>query len=102
MEAAARFRLEYADADRLDRGERDLLALACGRTDVFELCSCDKAAVRAAHVLGILDCMVSLETLADTVGTRPNPALRSQFTETRMREWRTALLLGGDAPPSFR
>ena len=31
--AAAKFRLQYPDADGLDAGERDLLALASTRTD---------------------------------------------------------------------
>src|SRR5437016_2848237 len=52
---AARFRLAYPAADGLDPGERDLLSLATTRTDAFSLCSCDKAAVVAAHALGWLD-----------------------------------------------
>src|SRR5688572_14638873 len=50
-EAAASFRLSYPAADGLDPGERDLLALASTRADDFQLCSCDKAAVVAAHAL---------------------------------------------------
>ncbi|MGH7552670.1 MAG: hypothetical protein ACREMQ_06535 [Longimicrobiales bacterium] len=92
---AAKFRLDYPDADGLDAGERDLMALATTHTDEFRLCSCDKAALVAAHALGLLDRVVSLEALAESVGLRPNPALRSQFTEARMRHWRTSLLLGG-------
>jgi len=92
---AARFRLRYAGADGMDAGERDLLALAATRTDDFALCSADKAAVRAAHALGWLDRVVSLEALAQSVGGRPNPPLRVQFTEARLGQWRTALVLGG-------
>lgn len=92
---AAGFRLEYAAADGLDAGERDLLALATGRTDDFLLCTCDKAAVVAAHALGWLDRTVSLEALARSVGARLDPKLKVQFTETRMSQWRTSLLLGG-------
>lgn len=92
---AASFRLTYFAADGLDPGERDLLALATTRTDAFSLCSCDKAAVVAAHVLGWLDRVISLETLARSVGVRPNPGLKVQFTEARMGQWRTSLLLGG-------
>ena len=95
LEAAVRFRLEYANADGLDPGERDLLALAYGWNCEFELCCCDKAAVVAAHTLGWLDRVTSLEFLGGSVGARPNPALRSQFTEARMGQWRTSLLLGG-------
>ena len=92
--AAAKFRLQYPDADGMDPGERDLLAFASTRTDDFQLCSCDKAAVRAAHVLGWIERVVSLEAIAQGVGARPNPGLRVQFTEARLSEWRTKLLLG--------
>lgn len=93
-DAGARFRLTYPNADGLDRGERDLIALATTRTDDFLFCSCDKAAVIAAHALGWIDRVVSLEALANSVGARPNPPLRVQFTELRMSQWRTALHLG--------
>lgn len=92
--AKAAFRLRYPSADGMDAGERDLLALATTRTDEFQICSCDKAAVRAAHALGWIDRVVSLESLAVAVGARPNPALRAQFSESRLSEWRTKLQLG--------
>ncbi len=94
-QAAAAFRLTYPAADGLDPGERDLLALASTRADEFQLCSCDKAAVVAAHALGWLDRVISLEAVAESVGVRPDPGLRAQFTEARMGQWRTSLLLGG-------
>jgi hypothetical protein len=94
-QAAAAFRLTYPAADGLDPGERDLLSLASTCGDEFLLCSCDKAAVVAAHALGWLDRVISLETLADVVGARPNPGLKVQFTEGRMGQWRTSLRLGG-------
>lgn len=93
--AAAQFRLAYPAADGLDPGERDLVALATTLTGEFHLCSCDKAAVVTAHVLGWLDRVISLEALAQSVGVRPNPGLKAQFSEARMRQWRTSLLLGG-------
>ena len=93
--AAAAFGLRYPAADGLDPGERDLLALTATRTDAFSLCSCDKAAVVAAHALGWLDRVISLEALASSVGARPNPGLKAQFTEARMGQWRTSLVLGG-------
>jgi hypothetical protein len=92
---SARFRLKYSDADGMDAGERDLMAHAATRTDDFAICSSDKAAVRAAHAFGWLDRLVSLESLAASVGARPRPSLRAQFTESRMSEWRTTLRLGG-------
>ena len=89
--AAAQFRLKYPNADGLDAGERDLFALASTRTDDFRLCSCDKAAVRAAHALGWADRLTSLEAVAREVGARPK--LRAQFTEARLSDWRTKLVL---------
>jgi hypothetical protein len=91
---SAQFRLRYPDADGLDSGERDLLAHAATRTGDFAICSSDKAAVRAAHACGWLDRVVSLESLAESVGAKPKPPLRTQFTEVRMAEWRTTLRLG--------
>lgn len=91
----AAFRLQYPAADGLDPGERDLLAHAMTRTDDFHVCSSDKAAVVAAHALGWLDRAVSLEAVATSVGARPNPKLKVQFTEARMGQWRTSLRLGG-------
>lgn len=91
---SAKFRLLYPDADGMDEGERDLMAHAASRTDAFLVCSCDKSAVRAAHVLGWMDRVVSLEWMAAKCGARPNPALRQQFTEARLSEWRTKLQLG--------
>lgn len=90
----AALRLQYPAADGLDPGERDLLAQAMTRTDDFQVCSCDKAAVVAAHALGWLDRVVSLEAVASTVGARPNPKLKVQFTEARMGQWHTSLRLG--------
>lgn len=90
----ARLALAYPGTDGLDPGERDLVARARARAEPFELCSCDKAAVTAAHALGMLDRTVSLESVADGVGARARPPLRSQYTEARMSQWRTALLLG--------
>jgi hypothetical protein len=92
--AAAAFRLQYPDADGLDDGERALLAHAARLAEPFEICSCDKAAVRAAHALGWLDRVVSLESLAGRCGARANPPLRRQFTEAVLSEWRTKLALG--------
>lgn len=92
---AATFRLRYADADGMDDGERDLMAHTVSRSEPYELCSCDKALVRAAHAMGTIERLVSLETLAASTGARPRPPLKVQFTEGRLREWRTTLMLGG-------
>jgi hypothetical protein len=89
------FRLAYAEADGLDTGERDLLALAYGWEGEFFSCGCDKAFVVAAYTLGWMDQVISLEVLAEDAGARPNPRLGRQYTESRMGEWRTSLLMGG-------
>ena len=75
------FQLSYPGAQRLDPGERDLLALALSLQGDFKLCCCDKAAVVAAHALGLLDHVVSLERLADSVGGQPQRAFKRQYTE---------------------
>jgi hypothetical protein len=91
--ARAEFRLTYTDADRLDPGERDVLAWASRCADEFEVCSSDKAALRAAHAMGWLDRVVSLEMVAGSVGARPSGGLKRQFTEAVMVTWRTSLRL---------
>lgn len=91
---AASFRLSYPNADGLDAGERDLLALAMSLEGAFELCSADKAAVRAAFELGRIDRVVSLESIAQRIGSRPKPELRVQYLEATMSQWRTRLTLG--------
>ena len=92
--AAVTFRLKHPKADGLDPAERELLAHALDRNDVFFISSCDKAVVRTVHDMGLLDQLVSLEAVATATGARPGPRLKVQHTETRMSEWRTAVRLG--------
>ena len=92
---AVTFRLQYADADGMDDGERDLMAHTMSLSEAYEVCSCDKALVRAAHAMGAIERVVSLETLSTSTGARPRPSLKVQFTEGRLSEWRTTLMLGG-------
>jgi len=90
----AAFSLAYAGADGMDDGERDLFAHAYGRADdAWLLCSPDKASIRAAVALGWGDRLCSLGALATRVGARP--ALRVQFEEAWLAEWRTHFLLQG-------
>ena len=93
-EAKVEFGLRYPDAHRLDAGERDLLTIATDLADGFRVCSCDKAAVVAANSLGLLDHLVSLDSLAAEVGTRPRRTLRRQYTDKMLGLWRTSLRLG--------
>jgi len=64
----------------LDAGEEHLLAFTAASSDVYVICSADGACMRVAKALGILDRLVSLETVAEKVGHRGLP-LRVNFTE---------------------
>ncbi len=75
----------------LDAGERDLLACAMTHPGAWLLCSSDKAAVRATHVLGNLDRVVSLEALTQTA--KIGVPLGEPFTDKWMSSVRTQLLL---------
>jgi len=88
----------YALQGRVDLhdGERDLLAIALSvKTEVWWLCGPDKATIRAMHLLGMIDRMVSLKSLADEVGVKLAQP-EEQDTEKWLSEKRTMLLLGGD------
>lgn len=92
----ASLKLAYPHADVLDAGEHDLLAHAYyTRSPDLQLCSPDKAAVRAAVALGLGDQLVSLEDLLRRVGTRPQWALRAQFTTSWLSSFRTKVRLEG-------
>src|SRR5262245_30381149 len=60
----ARIETELAEPDRIDIGEKHLLAHALGRTGVWYLSASDRAAVKAGGELNLLDRFVSLEALA--------------------------------------
>ncbi len=79
----------------LDDGERDLLSIALAiKTDAWWLCGPDKATIFAMHLLGILDRMCSLQSLAEATGVRLTKA-EDQFTEKWLASLRTQLLLNG-------
>jgi len=94
----AQFRLAYAGAAGMDKGELHLFAHAHARMsagdDVWVISSADKASVRAAVDLDWGDRMHSLEALAKSVGATPNPALDEQHTEAWLVRIRTAYRLG--------
>ncbi len=77
----------------IDPGEKHLLAHAVARPGAWHLSASDRAAVIAAHELGLLDRFVSLETLARSAGL--NPQLKRHFTETWLSLLRTQFLMGG-------
>lgn len=76
----------------LDAGERDLLACAIAHPGAWVLCSSDKAAVRALHVLGNISRAISLEALARAA--KLGVSLKEPFTEEWMSNVRTQLELG--------
>jgi hypothetical protein len=55
----------------------------------------DKAATRAAVALGLGDRMASLEEMVATVGARPKPPLRDQFTSRWLVSFRSKVKLEG-------
>ena len=76
----------------LDPGEKELLGYVLSLpSDTYFLCSPDKALVRAAFVLKLIDRYVALEDMTDTAGLKP--ALKYQYTKRFMSEQRTRLLL---------
>ena len=79
----------------LDDGERDLLSIALTiKTNVWWLCGPDKATIFAMHLLGIIDRMCSLQTLAETTGFKlAKPEV--ECTEKWLSSIRTQLLLHG-------
>lgn len=84
----------YADADRLDIGERHLWAHALGRNDAWLAACCDRAAVKAAVQLDWGDRLVSLEELVAATGARSAlRSLKGQFSAARLSEWKTAAII---------
>jgi hypothetical protein len=77
----------------LDAGERDLLAHAATRKDIWILCSPDKAAMRAAHKAGWLDQLVSLEAACKNININSKELKRNYTEEWHVME-RTKLRLG--------
>ena len=75
-----------ASAVDLDDGEKDLLAFALTLpADMFLICSPDKACMKVAAKKGMLNRLVSLQTLADRVG-RGNLKFRHNYTEQWHRQ----------------
>jgi len=92
------FGLEYAAAQNMDPGERDLFAHAYGRAtggdNVWVISSADRACVRAAVALGWQDRIHSLGALVTAVGARVSAPLADHFGERWLSDFRTACLLG--------
>ena len=77
----------------LDAGERDLLAYALTlQSKVWWLCGPDNGSVNALHFLGMLDRMISLQTLSHGAGQKIN-AIPHHYTERWLADRRTRFLL---------
>lgn len=75
----------------LDDGEKDLLAFATTLpSNVFLICSPDKACMKVAAKLGLLNRLISLQALADRVG-QGNLAFKRNYTERWHRQQCTDL-----------
>lgn len=80
-------------AGNLDDGEKHLLAYAMTLgSDVFFLCSPDKACMRVGHCLGMLDKFVSLEELLDGAGARAK--LKDNYTTRWLNKKKSDIRLG--------
>ena len=78
--------LKESSAVDLDDGEKDLIAFAMTLpSNVFLICSPDKACMKVAAKLGLLDRLVSLQILAQRVG-RGKLNFRRNYTEQWHRQ----------------
>jgi hypothetical protein len=84
--------LRSARASGLHAGERDLLAHALHREDVWLLCCPDRAAIYCAHDAGYLDRCISLESLTRVTGGKYS--LAGNYTEKWLSIERLKLKLG--------
>jgi len=82
-----------AEPDRIDPGEKHLLAHALKKAGVWHVSASDRAAVRAGNELGLLERFISLEALARAVGM--SPQFKKHFTEKWLSALRTEILMGG-------
>ena len=89
----AEIETRLAEPDRIDMGEKHLLAHAIAKPGAWYLSASDRAAVKAGNELRLLDRFVSLEALARAVGI--STPLKRHFTEDWLRALRTEILLGG-------
>jgi hypothetical protein len=101
-EAARRVRIIGADAaavaqtlsrfdlvmrQRIDAGEAEAITLLCHCEDETpQFCTADRAAVRAACLLGFGDRVISLEAILRRVGL-DRPHLADRYSEKRVRQW---------------
>jgi hypothetical protein len=92
----ATLELRLAKGPALDDGEKHLLAHAITRQDFYLLCGPDKAMIRAANVLTIMEKVVSLSELATEahVAARQLQRLGPNFKKPWLEEERAKVRLG--------
>lgn len=91
--------IEQPDLPAIDAGELHMMAwLHANPAEavISAISTADRAAVRATHVLKLVDRVVSLQLLADTagVGVRQLQNLQHHFSEDWLRTVRTQLKMG--------
>ncbi|MFZ2654101.1 MAG: hypothetical protein WAX69_04240 [Victivallales bacterium] len=75
-------------------GEKELLAhINSQNIKIFYICSPDRACIKAAGKLGLIDKVISLENLTESCGIR-NPKIRKHFLKKWLQEFKTDLALG--------
>ena len=77
----------------LDAGEKELLAFAVHYDVDWLAASPDKACLRVAHEMGLLDRFISMETMARAAGSSVGN-LKTQYTEKWLRGYCADLRLG--------
>ena len=83
--------LKEPSAADIDDGEKDLLAFAMTLPkNVFLICSPDKACMKVAAKMGLLDRLISLQSLAERVG-RGNLKFKLNYTEKWHRQQCSAI-----------
>ena len=77
----------------LDPGEKELLAhINSQNIKIFYICSPDRACIKAAGKLGIMDKVISLENLTESCGIK-NPKIRNHFSKKWLQDFKTQLAL---------
>ena len=74
-------------------GERDLLSYALTQPPIPLVCCVDKAAIRLAHRLKMLERLIALDEMAHEAGNRKQGYAR-QYTKAWLAEFKMAVIMG--------
>lgn len=84
--------VRYPESVDMDDGEKEILAYVLSlQPNTFFICSPDKALIRAAYALDLIDRYLALEHLTESAGLKPD--IEYQYTKAFLGEYRTKLLL---------